>query len=304
MTERKSETLLGIDRNIVIQVMAGGGSGLTSKTATAPLERIKILMQLQGMHHETKYKGILHTAVLIVKEEGWMALFKGNFANVIRVAPNYAIKFTMNDSIKEIVRRPGQKDNEFTFTQMMVSGTIAGLTQITLTYPLEVIRTRITLPSSQIVGGPYRGIWDCAVRSVRTEGITSLYKGIGPTFISGAPYTGLTMTFYELFKRFFPTDADGRSSGAYKLWSGAFAGLIAQTITYPGDTLRRRMQTNGLSGSERLYNNSWDACVKIVRTEGWKAFFKGMNANTIRCVPGAAIQFATYDMIKEFFQNL
>lgn len=304
MAKRESSTVWGIDRNVLVQMVAGGGSGVASKTAIAPLERVKILMQIQGMHHEdTKYKGITRTLGIIVKEEGWMALFKGNFANVIRVIPNYAIKFTMNDSIKEIVRRPGQTSRDFTFGQMMLSGTLAGVTQICLTYPLEVVRTRLTLSSSQVIGDPYRGIWDCAKRSVKTEGVTSLYKGIGATFLSGAPYTGLTMTFYELFKRLFPIDADGSTGHAYKLWSGAFAGLVAQTVTYPGDTIRRRMQTNGMSGSERVYTNTWDACKKIMRNEGWRAFFKGMTANTVRCVPGAAIQFATYDIIKEFFEK-
>jgi hypothetical protein len=60
------------------------------------------------------------------------------------------------------------------------------------------------------------------------------------------------------------------------------------------------MQTNGMGGSERIYSTTWDACVKIVQREGWRAFYKGLNANLIRCIPGAAIQFEAYELAKKW----
>lgn len=76
------------------------------------------------------------------------------------------------------------------------------------------------------------------------------------------------------------------------------SGLFAQTITYPGDTIRRRMQTNGVGGTERIYKTSWDCCVKTVRAEGIRGLYHGLWVNVIRCLPGAAIQFAAYDALK------
>lgn len=287
-----------------IGFVAGGGSGVISKTLIAPLERVKILNQIEGMHQEPpKYKGVFHTLRFVIKEEGFLALFRGNGANVVRVIPNYGLKFAFNDSIKALVKKPGQSDKDLSFYQMMMSGTMAGTMQICITYPLEVVRTRLTLAHDQMTGPPYRGIMDCFRRSVRAEGMSCLYKGIGPTFISGAPYTGLTMAFYEVFKQYFPSNLDGSSTTSSKLWCGALAGLVAQTVTYPGDTVRRRMQTNGMLGTERVYINSWDACKKIWSNEGWRAFFKGMTANTVRCIPGTAIQFASYEIIKELINS-
>lgn len=106
------------------------------------------------------------------------------------------------------------------------------------------------------------------------------------------------MTFYEVFKKLFKSD---EKNILLNLLSGSCAGLVAQTITYPGDTLRRRMQTNGIGGEQVTYKNSIDAIIKISKLEGNLAFFKGLKANCIACIPGAAIQFVVYDFLKVIF---
>jgi len=121
------------------------------------------------------------------------------------------------------------------------------------------------------------------------------YKGLVPTIISGAPYTGLQMTSYEIFKRNSP---DGGHGVLWSLLNGSLSGLVAQTVTYPGDTIRRRMQNNGAGGAERVYRNTWDCTVQTWRKEGVRGFFRGAWTNTVRAVPGAAIQFASYELIK------
>ena len=79
---------------------------------------------------------------------------------------------------------------------------------------------------------------------------------------------------------------------------GAVSGLGAQTITYPGDTIRRRMMTNGIHGNPRVYLNSWDCCNQIMMKEGIIGMFRGWSTNAIRCIPGAAIQFSAYEFLK------
>ena len=107
------------------------------------------------------------------------------------------MKFGFNDTFKGIVRKPGQ--DRLGFVQLISSGTMAGLFQACITYPLELVRTRLTLGPA--LGVKYNGILDCFASTVRTEGFRALYKGIGPTIISGAPYVGPQMTFYELYSR-------------------------------------------------------------------------------------------------------
>lgn len=125
------------------------------------------------------------------------------------------------------------------------------------------------------------------------------YKGLWPTILSGSPYVGLQMTFYDLLKRSIPESDSKTFDNVARLLCGALAGIGAQTVTYPGDTVRRRMQINGMGGKERLYKDSWDCTKKLYKNEGFRAFFHGLYANTLRAIPGAAIQFWSYDLLKE-----
>mmetsp|Transcript_15167 Transcript_15167/g.22712 ORF Transcript_15167/g.22712 Transcript_15167/m.22712 type:complete len:319 (-) Transcript_15167:6-962(-) len=280
------------------QVLAGALAGMITKTSIAPLERLKILFQLQGMEvkpgQTPKYNGIVNSLKTVVMEDGFRALWKGNGANVLRVVPVYALKFSVNDSFKEILRKEGQK--ELGTLGLMASGSMAGMFQTTVTYPLDLVRTRLSLAKGFNVH--YNGIADCLTQTVRHEGFRGLYKGFGPTIASATPYVAFQMTFYELFKR-QAIDESGNVSLPAKLACGAAAGLSAQTLTFPGDTIRRRMQIQGVGGRERQYTNTIDCCKKILANEGFRGFFKGCLTNAIRALPGAAIQFATYDTIKK-----
>jgi hypothetical protein len=297
----------------ILELVAGGVSGVVTKTATAPLERVKILLQLQGMSAKRKlgatsdvnmrvpstalkYRGIWHTLITVLKEEGLRGWFKGNGANVVRVVPVYALKFAFNDSFKDMFNNKGEP---LTFVQLMMSGTLAGLFQQCVTYPLETIRTRLTL--GVLSHHKYHGIIDAFVTTLKHEGIRGLYKGLGPTILTGSPYVGLQMTFYEELNRNSPKFQDKFTNSIVKLFNGALAGIVAQTLTYPGDTVRRRMQTDGMLGEKKMYRNSWNCFMQIIRKEGIVTLFAGLNANIVRGIPGAAIQFATYDAMKVLF---
>jgi solute carrier family 25 phosphate transporter 23/24/25/41 len=113
--------------------------------------------------------------------------------------------------------------------------------------------------------------------------------------LSGAPYTGIQMTSYEMIKRLGPENGSGT---LWQMTSGAASGLLAQTVTYPGDTVRRRMQNNGAGGAARVYNNSFHCARVMWEKEGVRGFFKGAMSNTLRAVPAAAFQFASYEYFK------
>ncbi len=291
------------ENNMLSHLIAGGLAGAVTKTSIAPLERTKIILQLQGMHRQSgdpiKYRGILGTIRTVIYEEGLRALYKGNGANVMRIIPTYALKFAFNDHFKNIVRG-SNKNALLTTGQMITVGTLAGLFQITMTYPLEVVRTRLSLAEgfSNSKVKYNQGIIDCAKKIVKIEGPSALYKGIVASWCSGAPYVGLQMTFYDLGKRMLPKKENGTTNILYSMLAGALAGLFAQTATFPGDTIRRRMQTNGMGGEKPLYSGTWDCTKKIYQKEGMVGFYRGLSTNMVRCLPGAAIQFYMYDKIK------
>jgi solute carrier family 25 phosphate transporter 23/24/25/41 len=106
------------------------------------------------------------------------------------------------------------------------------------------------------------------------------------------------MSIYKLAQQMLPTRADGSSALYWKLASGAAAGLVAQSLMYPGDTLRRRMQTNGIGGESRTYTSTWHCCRVIMRKEGIQGFYRGLVANSLKAFPLAGFQFLFFDLLK------
>ena len=115
---------------VYYQMIAGAGAGAITKTSIAPLERIKILFQIQGMKKDgvgknRQYKNVFQASSKIVRDEGFLAFYKGNGANVLRVIPVYALKFAFNDSFKARIARPGQSIKHLDMSQRMAAGTLA-----------------------------------------------------------------------------------------------------------------------------------------------------------------------------------
>lgn len=203
-----------------------------------------------------------------------------------------------NDRITEMFVKRGQSNKELQFQQMLLAGTVAGLFQMAITYPLETVRTRMTLSKDLAEGIEYRSIWHCVRSSVSQEGAGALYRGFGIAVLSGAPYVGIQMSLYQMFQRWLPRRSDGSSAVVWKLFAGAGAGVVAQTAMYWGDTLRRRMQTNGIGGRALVYSSTMDCIRKTYQREGFVGFYRGWWANTLKALPNAGIQFVAFDLIK------
>ena len=298
----------------VLPFLAGSLAGVVTKTLTAPLERVKTILQVEGMSHrraalkaaETEAgaqaalarpaaSSILQTFRAIHAADGLVGFWFGNTANCLRVVPVYALKFGFNDNIKDLVRTT--PDEKLSYLQLVASGTLAGLFQMTITYPLETVRTRLTVGAAH--GAHYDGIWHCLTETVKYEGVSGLYKGLTPTMLTGSPYVGLQMSSFEMLTRWTrDMNLFGGNLVIESVCCGALSGMVAQTITYPGDTIRKRMQTDGIRGTEKMYRGMWDCARQVAQSEGIGAFFAGLKANVIRGIPGAAIQFTAYNFFK------
>eukprot|EP00755_Sulcionema_specki_P025515 Sspe_Gene.83500::Locus_54774_Transcript_1_1_Confidence_1.000_Length_1187::g.83500::m.83500/K14684/SLC25A23S; solute carrier family 25 (mitochondrial phosphate transporter), member 23/24/25/41 len=285
---------------------AGGGAGAITKITTAPLERAKCLMQLQGMKGyvgaAAKYPNVPTTILRVVREEGFLALYRGCGANVMRIVPAYAFKFSLSDEFKRAVARPGQSIAELSLGQVVVATTAAGLCQTWITYPLEQIRQRLYLSDSfgRVMGGT--GIVYCARHTFRTEGIAGFYRGLSVGLMTGAPFVGAELSAYEFLSRYCRESSDGEMRGVpCKFLCGALAGVGTQTVLYPLDTIWRRMMSDGAFGEAKRYRNGFHCMVSMYRDEGIRGFFAGCGANAMRALPAAGIQFIAYEWLKGVF---
>ncbi|KAL8562915.1 hypothetical protein ACOMHN_004607 [Nucella lapillus] len=172
-------------------LVAGGGAGAVSRTCTAPLDRLKVLLQV---HSSGKNKISIATGFKQMLDEGGVkSLWRGNFMNVIKIAPESALKFMAYEQIKAKVKGDAK---EVTMYQRLFSGSAAGAIAQTTIYPMEVMKTRLALRKT----GQYSSMFDCARQIAQKEGMMVFYRGYLPNILGIIPYAGIDLAIYETLK--------------------------------------------------------------------------------------------------------
>ncbi|CAG8610816.1 10557_t:CDS:2 [Cetraspora pellucida] len=249
------------------------------------------------------YSGIIPTLAKIWREEGVLGFLRGNGTNIIRIVPYSATQFAAYEKYKRLLLEEGK--TELDAPRRLSAGALAGITSVACTYPLDIVRTRLSVQSATLSGKEGQkklaGIASTMKIIYITEGgIMALYRGLAPTLLGVAPYVALNFHSYEVLRKYF-TPVDKTSPPvAQKLLCGALAGSFAQTITYPLDVLRRRMQVTGMKELEYKYNNTWDALTQLIKREGIRGLYKGMVPNYLKVAPAISVSFVTYEACKDF----
>ncbi|XP_056347713.1 ADP/ATP translocase 2 [Oenanthe melanoleuca] len=285
--------------------LAGGVAAAISKTAVAPIERVKLLLQVQHaskqISADKQYKGIIDCVVRIPREQGILSFWRGNLANVIRYFPTQALNFAFKDKYKEIFLGGVDKRTQFWryFAGNLASGGAAGATSLCFVYPLDFARTRLAADVGKAgADREFSGLGDCLVKIFRSDGIRGLYQGFSVSVQGIIIYRAAYFGIYDTAKGMLP---DPKNTHIVVSW------MIAQTVTavaglasYPFDTVRRRMMMqSGRKGADIMYSGTLDCWRKIARDEGPKAFFKGALSNVLRGMGGAFV-LVLYDEIKKY----
>ena len=269
--------------NDIINIISSFSSGIITKTSVAPLERIKILKQAQIKYKTNNYKGVLQSIRFIIKNEGLKGLYYGNLINIYRTTPSYIFKFTLNDKFKSLF----QTNNKLTFKQLMISGISSGLLTTGICYPFDLIRTHFSLDIN--MSKRHNNFINCGMYIIKNNGIMGLYKGSKIAFISMPGYIATQFSVYQYLK-----------DNEYNTFtSSVVAGSIAQTLFYPGDSLKRTMMLNN-----KDYNGILDCVKKIYRKNGIKGIYAGYITNFIKMIPEVYIQFTIYELFKNKLHTL
>lgn len=191
--------------------------------------------------------------------------------------------------------------------QRLLCGGLAGITSVTCTYPLDIVRTRLSIQSASFetlkreAGQKLPGMWGVMSTMYKNEGgFSALYRGIIPTVAGVAPYVGLNFMVYEMARTQFTAEGEKDPSAVGKLAAGAVSGAVAQTCTYPFDVLRRRFQVNTMSGMGYQYAGIGDAIRNIVKTEGLRGLYKGIVPNLLKVAPSMASSWLSFEMTRDF----
>ncbi|KAL0394253.1 UNVERIFIED_CONTAM: Adenine nucleotide transporter BT1, chloroplastic/mitochondrial [Sesamum latifolium] len=250
------------------RLISGGIAGAVSRTAVAPLETIRTHLMVGSSGHSSTE--VFHN---IMKTEGWKGLFRGNFVNVIRVAPSKAIEIARSSFIG-----------------------CGSLCRSHLNFghiPLELVKTRLTIQRDV-----YNGLLDAFVKILQEGGVGELYRGLTPSLIGVIPYAAANYCAYDtlrkVYRKIFKQERIGNIE---TLLIGSAAGAISSTATFPLEVARKHMQVGAVSGRQ-VYNNVLHALASILEQEGIQGLYKGLGPSCLKLVPAAGISFMCYEACK------
>ncbi|XP_057305814.1 uncharacterized protein LOC130644292 [Hydractinia symbiolongicarpus] len=290
---------LGFAENFVLS----GVAAAVSKTAAAPIERVKLLIQnqnemiKQGTLSEP-YKGVVDCTVKTFRTEGFYPFWRGNLANCIRYFPTQALNFAFKDKIKVIFKQNKNDGYLVNFGKNIAAGGVAGAMSLCFVYSLDYARTKLANDlKSTGKGGErqYNGLVDVYRKTLQTDGIVGLYRGFVISCVGIIAYRGCYFGFYDTLK---PILLGDDASLALSFVLGYGVTVTSGLISYPVDTIRRRMMMT--SGQAVKYKGSIDCTVQILKSEGVMSLFKGAGANILRGVAGAGV-LAGFDKFKEVY---
>uniref|UniRef100_A0A0D9VDG6 EF-hand domain-containing protein n=1 Tax=Leersia perrieri TaxID=77586 RepID=A0A0D9VDG6_9ORYZ len=275
-------------------LIAGGVSGAASRTATAPLDRLKVIMQVQ-----TNRTTVLQAVKDIWREGSLRGFFRGNGLNVVKVAPESAIRFYAYEMLKEyIMKSKGENKSDIGTSGRLMAGGLAGAVAQTAIYPIDLVKTRLQtfacgsgkIPS---LGSLSRDIWI-------QEGPRAFYRGLVPSLLGMVPYAGIDLTVYETLKEMSKTYVlkDSDPGPLVQLGCGTVSGALGATCVYPLQVIRTRLQAQR-ANSEAAYRGMSDVFWKTLQHEGIAGFYKGLVPNLLKVVPAASITYLVYETMKK-----
>lgn len=293
----------GKDVSFLENFALSGAAAIISKTAAAPIERIKLLVQNQDEMLKTgrldkPYKGVIDCTMRTFHNEGVLPFWRGNMANCIRYFPTQALNFAFKDQIKLLFKANKNEGYALKFGKNVMSGGVAGAMSLCFVYSLDYCRTRLANDAKSGKHGgerQYNGMADVYKKTIASDGIQGLYRGFVISCVGIVVYRGCYFGFYDTLK---PIIIGDKGSFLASFALGYVVTISAGLVSYPIDTIRRRMMMT--SGEAVKYKGSIDCTRTIVKNEGFMSLMKGAGANILRGVAGAGV-LSGFDKFKEIY---
>merc|ERR1712240_147373 len=288
---------LGFFESFMLSGVAAG----VSKTAAAPIERVKLLVQNQDEmikqgRLDKPYNGVIDCTTRVLRTEGVYPFWRGNLANVLRYFPTQALNFAFKDTIKALFATPKDASPTVKFATNIASGGFAGTLSLLFVYSLDYARTRLANDNKSKTGTrQFNGLIDVYVKTLKSDGIQGLYRGFTISAVGIFIYRGM---YFGLFDTLSPiiVGKDGNVGISFLL--GWAVTVTAGLMSYPIDTIRRRMMMT--SGGGAKYKGSVDCAMQIMKNEGFMSMMKGAGANILRGVAGAGV-LAGFDKFQAMY---
>ena len=256
---------------------------------------------------EVLIKGSLYDVCLkVIREEGFKAFWKGNLTSILHRFPYSAINFSTYEMTKSLFIKRITKTE--TPAVRFVCGAIAGAAACIACYPLDLIRTRLTV--MQKPGKDKHGIFQTLLNIIKFEGFRGLYRGLGISLIVSVPNLAIGFSAYGTGKEYLLKQNNsmyannGHLTPIGALLCGSFSGIFSSLIVFPADVVRRRMQVRGIiissvDNSIIKSPTAIEESVKIFKHEGLRGMYRGILPEILKVTPMVGITFCTYELIMD-----
>ncbi|XP_008579443.1 PREDICTED: calcium-binding mitochondrial carrier protein SCaMC-1-like [Galeopterus variegatus] len=272
------------------RLVAAGIASAVARTFTAPFDRLKVMMQVHSL--KSRRMKLISGFEQMVKEGGILSLWRGNGVNVLKIAPETALKIGAYEQYKKWLSFGGA---QLGILERFISGSLAGATAQTCIYPMEVLKTRLAVANT----GEYSGIIDCGKKLLKQEGVRSFFKGYIPNLLGIIPYAGLDLAVYELLKNYWLDHYSENSINPgimILLGCSTLSHTCGQLASFPLNLIRTRMQAEALV--EKETTPMIQLIQDIYKKEGKRGFFRGITPNIIKLLPAVGIGCVAYEKVK------
>ncbi|KAI9703807.1 MAG: hypothetical protein M1836_007577 [Candelina mexicana] len=306
--------------------LAGGIAGVVSRTATAPLDRLKVyLIAHTGVKDEAVHaakqgapvqaakkasRPLIEATKELWKAGGIRSLFAGNGLNVLKVMPESAIKFgSYEGSKRALAKLEGHNDPQQIHPwSKFLAGGIGGIISQFFVYPVDTLKFRMQCET--VEGGLHgnRLIAATAKKMWTTNGFRAYYRGLPMGLVGMFPYAAIDLGTFEYLKRAISSrnarlrgchEEDAAPGSFMTAGIGAFSGAMGASIVYPLNLLRTRLQAQGTVLHPPTYTGIWDVTKTTVSREGVRGLFKGITPNLLKVVPAVSITYVVYENSKK-----
>ncbi|CAD5229607.1 unnamed protein product [Bursaphelenchus okinawaensis] len=275
-------------------LVAGGVAGCMSRTCTAPLDRLKVFLQVHS-NKQNPY-GVLGAIRYLHSEGGVRSFWRGNGINVIKIAPESAFKFMAYEQMKRVIQRVRCKE-ELTILERFAAGASAGAIAQSIIYPLEVLKTRLALRKS---GQMDKGLFSFAKHIYKYEGFSCFYKGYIPNLLGIIPYAGIDLAIYETLKGYYLQHYQVSDPGVLALLAcGTCSSTCGQLASYPLALIRTRLQARTICQDKNQPDTMVGQFRYIIRNEGPAGLYRGITPNFMKVIPAVSISYVVYESVRK-----
>ncbi|WFD47871.1 mitochondrial aspartate-glutamate transporter agc1 [Malassezia furfur] len=278
----------------VYNFLLGGIAGSVGATLVYPIDLVKTRMQNQRSNvvgEALLYRNSLDCAKKVFQKEGFLGFYSGLVPQLLGVAPEKAIKLTMNDLVRNLSQ---DEHGHVPVPAELLAGAVAGGSQV-------IIKIRLQM-QGEAVNDPNR-VRHGAVQIIRQLGLLGLYKGATACLLRDIPFSAIYFPLYAHLKSdtFGQTSPDKKLSFGQLTLAASIAGIPAAFFTTPADVIKTRLQVEARKGQG--YKGISDCFVQILSKEGPAAFFKGSLARVLRSSPQFGATLVTYEYLKKLIPS-